>query len=80
MNRFNYDENEKPNDEGRIKCSSDEIPKWSLPYPFTAEIKNCDEDFIPVQITCYMGDQIWKGYDEDGKTVFALWENVHPVE
>ena len=55
-------------------------PRFSLPYPLSVEVKDYNEDFIPVQLTKYLGNGTWRGYDEDGETVDASWESIFPLE
>lgn len=79
MNELSFEEFEKPNAWDGVKYSSDESPKFWLPFPLSVEVKNCDK-FTPAMLTCYLGDLIWKGYDEDGQVVYANWDQVYPVE
>lgn len=63
--------------------SFEQIPEdnlFYLPFPLQAEIKDQDNKYHPVEITTYMGKSIWRGCDQDGKTIYALWEQIHPIE
>ena len=51
-----------------------------LPFPLAVEIKVQDNKFHPVEITTYMGNAIWRGCDQDGKTIYASWDQIYPVE